>query len=109
MSEAPTMLEHINELGNWLLSQDGGDEYKARITKIRDEWIEAETLIQSAVHWSKKVGTGDMYELNDGAPPFKAAFSKIEETSRKWRELLDDMSIPFQGDHFPSAPPNKTS
>ena len=97
------MLDHINELGNWLLSQDGGNEYKARIVKIRDEWIEAETLLQSAVHWSKKVGTGDKYELNDGAPPFKAAFTKIEETSRKWRELLDDMSIPFQGDHFPSA------
>lgn len=97
------MLNHINELGNWLLSQDGGNEYKARIVKIRDEWIEAETLLQSAVHWSKKVGTGDKYELNDGAPPFKAAFTKIEETSRKWRELLDDMSIPFQGDHFPSA------
>ena len=95
------MLDHINELGNWLLSQDGGNEYKARIVRIRDEWIEAETLLQSAVHWSKKVGTGDKYELNDGAPPFKAAFTKIEETSRKWRELLDDMSIPFQGDHFP--------
>ena len=95
------MLDHINELGNWLLSQDGGNEYKARIVQIREEWIEAETLLQSAVHWSKKVGTGDKYELNDGAPPFKAAFTKIEETSRKWRELLDDMSIPFQGDHFP--------
>ena len=97
------MLDHINELGNWLLSQGGGNEYKARIVRIRDEWIEAETLLQSAVHWSKKVGTGDKYELNDGAPPFKAAFTKIEETSRKWRELLDDMSIPFQGDHFPFA------
>ena len=59
--------------------------------------------MQSAIHWSKKVGTGDKYELNDGAPPFKAAFRKIEDASHKWRELLDDMSIPFQGDHFPSA------
>lgn len=97
------MLDHINELGNWLLSQDGGHEYKARIVQIRNEWIEAETLMESAVHWSKKVGTGDKYELNDGAPPFKPAFTKIEEASRKWRELLDDMSIPFQGDHFPSV------
>lgn len=98
------MLEHINELGNWLLSQEGGEQYKADILKIREEWIEAETLLESAVHWSKQVGSGDMYQLNEGAPPFKAAFQKIEECSQKWRTLLEQMSVPFEGDRFPVTP-----
>ena len=98
------MIDYINELGNWLLSQDGGEEYRSRIIAAREVWLEAETLMESAVYWSKKVGTGDKYELNEGAPPFKAAFAKIEEASRQWRQLLDDMAIPYSAKHFPSRP-----
>lgn len=96
------MMDHINELGNWLLSQDGGNAFRAEIVKVREEWIEAETLMEAAVHWSKKVGVGDAYELNEGAPPFKAAFRKIEDCSHRFRELLDRMSVPYQGDFFPT-------
>lgn len=102
------MLEQINELGNWLLSQDGGEEYRARIVAIRDQWVEAETLMESAVYWSQKVGTGDKYELNEGAPPFKAAFLKVEEASRQWRQLLDDMVIPYPAKRFPSKDPRSS-
>ena len=104
IGKVKAMLPYINELGNWLLSQDGGDEYRAQITKLREQWLEAETLLESAVHWSHKVGVGDKYELNEGAPPFKAAFEKIEECSQAWRDLLDHMAIPYQGDFFPSMP-----
>lgn len=96
------MIEYINELGNWLLSQDGGDEYREKIVQLRQRWVEAETTMEAAVHWSHKVGVGDKYELNEGAPPFKSAFRQIQELSNDWCELLDQMSIPFQGDYFPS-------
>lgn len=96
------MLPLINELGNWLLSQDGGHEYREKIVKLRDRWIEAETIMEAAVHWSHKVGVGDKYELNEGAPPFKSAFRQIQEVSKEWSDLLDQMSIPFDDEFFPS-------
>lgn len=102
------MLQYINELGNWLLSQDGGHEYRSQIVALREQWGEAETLMESAVHWSKKVGVGDKYELNEGAPPFKAAFSKVEECSKAWCQLLDQMSIPYTDDSFPSMPDDES-
>jgi hypothetical protein len=99
------MLDHINKLGNWLLSQDGGDEYKDRIVALRQKWLEAETLLESATHWSDKVGVGDKYELNDGAPPFKAAFDKIAKVSNEWTQLISDMEIPFTDGSFPESSP----
>ena len=97
------MLTNINKLGNWLLSQDGADQYKERIMELRQKWVEAETLLESAAHWSDKVGAGDMYELNDGSPPFKAAFDKIAEVSNEWTQLISEMEIPYSADTFPAV------
>lgn len=96
------MLEYINKLGNWMLAQDGGHDYKDRIFEVRQQWVDAETLMESALHWAEKVGFGDKYEFSEGAPPFKAALEKIEEASANWRQLLDDMAIPYQGQSFPT-------
>ena len=95
------MLDHINKLGNWLLSQDGSEGYRERILALRQDWVEAETLLESAAHWSEKVGVGDKFELNDGAPPFKVAFEKIAKVSKDWEQLIADLEIPYSGTRFP--------
>jgi len=95
------MLEHINKLGNWLLAQDGAEGYKERIFQLRQDWVEAETLLESASHWAEKAGVGDKYELNEGSPPYKAAFEKISQVSKAWTQLLSDMEIPYTDPNFP--------